>query len=125
MNLVLHSIFTAVLKNRYYNPHLEKENVKAQSSRVSHPMHVSELYFCFWRLRFSMDIYSQQSSHIMCETGFLLKYEGEVGIPLEWKQGNRPSSQNEVGSTGFFSSCDGYLWNLSSCQNGIKPPSEL
>ena len=30
---------------------------------------------------------------------------GEVGIPLNSKQGHQPSSQDEVGNTGFISSC--------------------
>ena len=34
-----------------------------------------------------------------------LECEGKFRIPLESKQGNRPSSQEEVGNTGLFLSC--------------------
>lgn len=39
------------------------------------------------------------------ETALLLGCEWKVGIPLELKQGNQPSSQDEVGNTGLSSSC--------------------
>ena len=50
------------------------------------------------------------SSHIeKCETGLLLRSEGKVSSPLESKLGNPPSSQDEAGNTGLFSSCG---WKL-------------
>ena len=33
-----------------------------------------------------------------------LRCEGKVGIPLDLKKGNQPSSRDEVGNTGPFSS---------------------
>ena len=39
------------------------------------------------------------------EKGLLLSCEGKVGIALVMKQGNQPSSHDEVGNTGLFSSC--------------------
>jgi len=41
------------------------------------------------------------------ETGLLLRFEGNVGIPLESKQGKLLSSRDEVGNTGLFSTCGG------------------
>ena len=35
------------------------------------------------------------------ETGFLLRGDGDVVIPLQTKQGNRPSSRVEQGKTGL------------------------
>ena len=43
------------------------------------------------------------------ETDLLLRFDGKIGIPLKSKQENRPSSQDEVGNMGFFSSCGGKL----------------
>ena len=72
--------------------------------------------------------------------------EGTVGIPLESKQGNQPSSLNEMGNTGYFSSCSRKLgvpleslkWNrassrveegnsgyLSSCDRDLRVPIEF
>ena len=39
------------------------------------------------------------------ETGLLFEVLGEVGIPLNSKQGHQPSSQDEVGNMGFILSC--------------------
>ena len=57
---------------------------------------------------------------------------GEVGIPLELKQGMGPhlqvrwetwsSSQGVAGNSGFISSCDGDLWAPLSCMKGVQPP---
>ena len=41
------------------------------------------------------------------ETGFLLRGDGDPGIPFQMKQGNRPSSRVEEGETGLFLSCGG------------------
>ena len=41
----------------------------------------------------------------MGETGL----RGQVGIPLDSKQGHRPSSQDEMGNTVLISSCVGKL----------------
>ena len=35
-----------------------------------------------------------------CETGFLLRCDGNVGIPFQTKQENRPSSRDEEGQRG-------------------------
>ena len=45
------------------------------------------------------------------ETGLLLNCEGKVGIPLESKQENLPSSPDEVRNAGLFS---GFGWNLGA-----------
>ena len=37
-----------------------------------------------------------------CETGLLLRCDGNVGIPFQTKQGNRPSSRVEQGKTGLL-----------------------
>ena len=49
------------------------------------------------------------SVQFQVETGFLLRGDGEVGIPFQMKQGNRPSSRVEEGKTGLFLSCGGKL----------------
>ena len=54
-----------------------------------------------------------------------MRFEGEVRIPLEWKQGNRPSSRDDVENMVFFSSCDGYLGQDLGLKKGVKPPFEL
>ena len=43
------------------------------------------------------------------ETGLLLRGDGDIGIPFQTKQGNRPSSRVEEGKTGLFLSCGGKL----------------
>ena len=43
------------------------------------------------------------------ETNLLLRGDGDVGIPFQMKQGNRPSSRVEEGKTGLFLSCGGKL----------------
>ena len=43
------------------------------------------------------------------ETSLLLKCDGNIGIPLQTKQGNGPSSRNEEGKPGLFLSCGGKL----------------
>ena len=43
------------------------------------------------------------------ETGLLLRGNGDIGIPFQTKQGNRPSSRVEEGKTGLFLSCGGKL----------------
>ena len=53
------------------------------------------------------------------ETGLLLRYDRNVRIPFQTKQGNRPSSRDEEGQRGsdwgvpgnsvFLSSGDGYV----------------
>ena len=43
------------------------------------------------------------------ERGLFLRAEGNVGIPLESRQGNWPSSQEELGNMGLFSSWGGKL----------------
>ena len=43
------------------------------------------------------------------ETDLLLRGDGDVGIPFQMKQGNRPSSRVEEGKTGLFLSCGGKL----------------
>ena len=45
-----------------------------------------------------------------CETGLLLRCDGNVGIPFQTKQGNRPSSRVEQGKRGLLLSCS---WKLS------------
>ena len=80
------------------------------------------------------------------ETGLLLRGDGDIGIPFQTKQGNRPSSRVEVGPSGFLSFSDVDLgvclqfqtgsqvssyveaWNsafLSSCKRGFRLPVEL
>ena len=59
---------------------------------------------------------------------------GEVGIPLELKQGMGPhlplrwetrgSSRLVVGNSGFIKSCDGDLWAPLCCMKGVTPPLE-
>ena len=56
------------------------------------------------------------------ETGLLLKCDGNIGIPLQMKQGIGPSSRDEEGKLGLFlivvgnsvflSSADGYVGEL-------------
>ena len=69
------------------------------------------------------------------ERGFLI-FEGKVGIPLKLKQGNQPSSRDEVMIMVFFLHCGGKLgvllelqrvsWgSLLSCIKGVKPPFEF
>ena len=41
------------------------------------------------------------------ETGLLLSCDGNIGIPLQTKQGNGPSSQEEEWKTGLLVSCGG------------------
>ena len=48
-------------------------------------------------------------SHSIGETDLLLRIQGKVGIPLRSKQGNRPSSRDEVGNMGLVSNCGGKL----------------
>ena len=43
------------------------------------------------------------------ETGLLLMCDGNVGIPLQTKQGIGPSSRDEEGKPGLFLSCGGKL----------------
>ena len=43
------------------------------------------------------------------ETSLLLKCDGNIGIPLQIKQGNGPLSGNEEGKPGLFLSCGGKL----------------
>ena len=60
---------------------------------------------------------------------------GEVGIPLELKQGMGPhlqirwdtrgSSRVVAGNSVFISSFDGNLWAPLSCMKGVKPPLEF
>ena len=72
----------------------------------------SGLYSSWGETRCSFDLRKEIwcSPHIAkCETGLLLRSEGKVSIPLESKLGNRPSSQDEAGNTGLFSSCG---WKL-------------
>ena len=45
------------------------------------------------------------SVQFQVETGLLLRGNGEVGIPFQTKQGNRPSSRLEEGKTGLLLSC--------------------
>ena len=42
------------------------------------------------------------SVQFQVETGLLLRGNGEVGIPFQTKQGNRPSSRVEEGKTGLL-----------------------
>ena len=74
-----------------------------------------------------------------------MRCEGTL-FPLELKQGNQPSSRNEMGNTGYFSSCGRKLgvpleslqWNrassqvekgnsgyLSSCDRDLRVPIEF
>ena len=60
---------------------------------------------------------------------------GEVGIPLELKQGMGPHLQRRwdtrgpspvvVGMLAFISSYDRDLWAHLSCMKGVKPPLEF
>ena len=43
------------------------------------------------------------------ETGLLLRCDGNIGIPLQTKQGNGTSSLDEEGKPGLFLSCCGKL----------------
>ena len=43
------------------------------------------------------------------ENGLLLKCDGNIGIPLQMKQGIGPSSRDEEGKLGLFLSCGGKL----------------
>ena len=43
------------------------------------------------------------------ETGFLLRCDGNIRIPLQTKQGIGPSSRDEEGKPGLFLSCSGKL----------------
>ena len=65
-----------------------------------------------------------------------MRWEGKVWIPLESKQGNQPSSRDEVMIMVFFLHCGGKLgvllelqrvsWgSLLSCIKGVKPPFEF
>ena len=47
--------------------------------------------------------------------GFLSSCDGDLRIPLKWKQGNQDSSQVEVGNLCFLSSCSRNTEFLSSC----------
>ena len=68
------------------------------------------------------------------ETGLLLSCDGNIGIPLQTKQGNGPSSCDEEGKPGLFLSCGGKLsvplewtcvcWgNFLRCLKHVKCPS--
>ena len=50
------------------------------------------------------------------ETGLLLRCNGKVGIPLQTKQGNGPSSRDEEGKTGLFLSFVGILGVPLECR---------
>ena len=60
---------------------------------------------------------------------------GEVGIPLELKQGMGPhlqmrwdtrgSSRVVVGNSSFILTCDGDLLAPLNCMKGVKPPLEF
>ena len=60
---------------------------------------------------------------------------GEVGIPLELKQGMGPHLQRRwdirgsscvvAGTSAFITSCDGDLWAHLNCMKGVKPPLEF
>ena len=69
------------------------------------------------------------------ETGLLLRGNGDIGIPFQTKQGNRPSSRVEEGKTGLFLSCgrtqhsfrvgtgiEGSFWGFIK---GVKFPFEF
>ena len=43
------------------------------------------------------------------QTGLLLRCDGYVGIPLQTKQENGPSTRDEEGKPGLFLSCGGKL----------------
>ena len=66
------------------------------------------------------------------ETGLLLMCNGNIGIPLQMKQGNGPSSREEEWKTRLFLSCcetqyfshvgTGITWTFQSCIKGVKYP---
>ena len=66
------------------------------------------------------------------ETGLLLMCDGNVGIPLQTKQGIGPSSRDEEGKPGLLLSCGGklcvplegtgILGTFLSCIKGVKFP---
>ena len=69
------------------------------------------------------------------ETGLLLRCDQNVGIPLQMKQGNGPSSRDEEGKLGLFLSCGGKFsvlleWrricrgNFLRCLKCVKYPLE-
>ena len=66
------------------------------------------------------------------ETGLLLRGDGDIVIPFQTKQGNRPSCRVEEGKTGLFLSCGrnsvflksgiGYLGKLQWFHQGSQVP---
>ena len=66
------------------------------------------------------------------ETGLLLRCDGNIGIPLQTKQGIGPSSRDEEGKPGLLLSCGGklcvplegtgILGTFLSCIKGVKYP---
>ena len=61
----------------------------------------------------------QDPLQLQVEIGLLLRGDGDIGIPFQMKQGNRPSSPVEEGKTGLFLSCGEKLsiplkWGLVS-----------
>jgi len=44
-----------------------------------------------------------------CQSGLLLRCDGNLGIPLQTKQGNGPSSRDEDMNPGLFMNCGGKL----------------
>ena len=69
------------------------------------------------------------------ETDLLLRGDGDVGIPFQMKQGNRPSSRVEEGKTGLFLSLAGksefllsgdmYPRNLLGFHKGCQVPFQV
>ena len=57
------------------------------------------------------------------ETGLLLMGNGNIGIPLQMKQGIGPSSRDEEGEPGLFLSCDRNIGILLQTKQGIGPSS--
>ena len=57
------------------------------------------------------------------ETGLLLRCEGNIGIPLQMKQGIGPSSRDEGGKPGLFLSCGGKLGVPLECRRACRGTS--
>ena len=82
-------------------------------------------------------VFSNGTSHgvpleFQGETGLLLRCDGNIGIPLQTKQGIGPSSRDEEGKPGLLLSCGGklcvplegtgILGTFLSCIKGVKYP---
>ena len=57
------------------------------------------------------------------ETGLLLKCDGNIGIPLQMKQGIGPSSRDEEGKLGLFLSCGGKIAVTLECRRVCRGTS--